>query len=125
MTDALRIVTQPIGVWHGPGDSDELLDHLAGLVGERTVATFVIGFPYNMDGTEGPRAEQVNAFIERVRARFPAVSVAKQDERLSTKEAESLLREAGHFGDERKARRDSWSALVILRDWLAAGEPQS
>lgn len=118
-------MTQPIGVWHGPGDSDELLDHIAGLVDERTVATFVIGFPYNMDGTEGPRAEQVTAFIERVHARFPDVSVAKQDERLSTKEAESLLREAGHFGDERKARRDSWSALVILRDWIAAGEPSS
>ena len=123
MTDGLRIVTQPIGVWHGPGDSDALLDHIAGLVDERTVATFVIGFPYNMDGTEGPRAKQVSAFIERVHARFPDVSVAKQDERLTTKEAEALLREAGHFGDERKARRDSWSALVILRDWLAAGEP--
>ena len=51
------------------------------------------------------------------------MAVTRQDERLSTKEAEALLRDAGHFGEERKARRDSWSALVILRDWIAAGEP--
>jgi putative Holliday junction resolvase len=123
VADALRILTQPIGTWHGPGDGDGLLDHIAGLLAERDVSTLVIGYPYNMDGTEGSRAKQVNAFIEALRARFPEVAIAKQDERLSTKEAESLLAEAGHFGDERKARRDSWSALVILRDWLAAGEP--
>ena len=43
-----------------------------------------------------------------------------QDERLSTKEAEELLRDAGHRGREARQMRDSWSALVILRDWLRA-----
>jgi hypothetical protein len=33
------------------------------------------------------------------------------------------LRESGHHGSERKARRDSWSALVLLRDWIDSGEP--
>jgi len=46
------------------------------------------------------------------------------DERLSTKSAEELLRETDLSPEERRARRDSISALVILRDWIAAGEPR-
>jgi RNase H-fold protein (predicted Holliday junction resolvase) len=34
-----------------------------------------------------------------------------------------LLKEAGHHGEDRKARKDSMSAVVILRDWIEAGEP--
>ena len=36
---------------------------------------------------------------------------------------EDLLHEAGFHGDDMKARRDSWSALVLLRDWIETGEP--
>jgi putative holliday junction resolvase len=124
VADALRITTEPLDVYHGGLDDEGLFKHLAGLLEERTVSTLVVGCPYNMDGTEGPQALKIKAWAERLGTRFPDQSVVLQDERLTTKEAEELLREAGHHGDARKARRDSWSALVILKDWITAGEPR-
>jgi putative Holliday junction resolvase len=122
-TDALRTAEWPLECWHGPGDGEELLDHIAELVAERSAGTVLVGLPLNMDSTEGPRAKDVLAFIERVRARLGTVTVLPWDERLTTRSAEDLLHEAGFHGDDLKSRRDSWSALVLLRDWLETGEP--
>ncbi len=121
--DALRISLNALEPFHGPGDAPELFEHLARLCAERSVATFVVGLPYNMDGSEGPRAAQVRAFGERLRARFPLVPIEFVDERLSTKEAEELLRESGLHGLKAKALRDSFSALVVLRDWVSTEKP--
>jgi len=121
--DPLRIAVRPLETWHGPGDGEELLDHVSGLLDERDVDTLIVGFPFNLDGTEGPRAAEVRRFQEHLRRRFPHLRVIGQDERLSTKEAEDLLHAEGYDWRERKRLRDSWSALVILRDWIAAGEP--
>lgn len=123
VADALRITTAPLGVVELPGDSDALLDHVAGLLAERDVSALVVGLPCHADGSEGGQAAEVRAFVARLRARFPAVGVALQDEHLSSREADAQLVDAGFTGDERKARRDSWAALVILRDWMEAGEP--
>lgn len=125
VVDALRIAPQPLDVFHGPGDGDELLEHVEGLLEERTVGVFVVGVPYGPQGETGARANEVLAFAGNLTRRFPDIAVVRYDERLSTKAAEDLLREAGHHGRARRERRDSWSALVILRDWLSAGEPSS
>lgn len=122
-TDALRTAEWPLECWHGPGDSEDLIEHIATLVAERSAKTVLVGLPLNMDTTEGGQAKVVRAFIERVRARLEEVEVLPWDERLTTRSAEDLLHEAGFHGDDMKARRDSWSALVLLRDWLETGEP--
>lgn len=124
VADPLRVTVQPIGTFEGSGTSRELLDHISNLVGERNVAVLLVGLPQHADGSLGARALEVAAFMEQLRARFPAIEVVPYDEHLSTKAAEDLLREAGFHGQHRKARRDSWSALVILRDWIASGEPR-
>ncbi len=121
VVDALRIAVTPLATANVTGDA--LLKHVAKLLDERDVAHFVVGYPLNMDGTPGPRAAEVDAFIASLSAKFPRVKVVRQDERLSTKEAESRLVEAGLTGQERKARKDSWAAAVLLEDWLRAGEP--
>jgi putative Holliday junction resolvase len=124
VADALRISTQALDVWEAGASAHTLLDHVARLLADRDVATIVVGLPLNMDGTAGGRANEVNTFAQSLRARFPDVDVVTSDERLTTKAAEDLLREAGHHGEARKHRKDSWSALVILRDWIASGEPR-
>ena len=100
-----------------------MVEHIAALVEERSAGTVLVGLPLNMDTTEGGRAKEVRVFIERVRARMSGVAVIAWDERLTTRSAEDLLHEAGFHGDDLKARRDSWSALVLLRDWIETGEP--
>ena len=122
VADALRITVTPLSAYHGPGDGEGLLDHIAGLAEERELETILVGEPLNMDGSPGPRAADVAKFVACLRERLPAVEVTIVDERLTTKEAEARLREAGHHGEERKARRDSWSAAILLEDWIRAGE---
>ena len=127
VADALRILCEPLDVLHAGGDSELLMRHIVGLCTERDVERILVGLPRNMDGTEGPRAADVRAFGARIEtalalAQLPAAEVTFWDERLSTKEADALLVDAGYTGKDRKQRRDSWAALVILRDWLAANE---
>ncbi|MFT7486272.1 MAG: putative Holliday junction resolvase [Candidatus Paceibacteria bacterium] len=123
-SDPLRIATRPLDQWYGPGDDEALLKHIGELLEERNARTVLVGLPYNMDGSVGGRAMDVLQFMSRLRDAYPDVQVLPQDERLSTKEAEQLLKEAGHHGEARKSRKDSWSALVLLRDWIDQGEPQ-
>jgi putative Holliday junction resolvase len=122
VADPLRIVVQPLDVWHGDGASDALLDEIARLLGERDVATLLVGLPLNMDGSEGGQAAAARAFARRLAERFAPLEVVTWDERLTTHEALDLLRQAGHHGAARKARRDAWSAWVLLRDWIESGE---
>lgn len=122
VTDPLRITTQTLEQFEGEAVED-LYAHIAALLEERTVGTFVLGLPLNMDGTEGPRSKEVREFAKGLRERFRGIQITFQDERLSTKAAADLQKEAGQFGAARKANKDSMSALVILRDWIEAGEP--
>ena len=124
VADPLRVTCQPLAAWAGDPAGAGLLDHLAALLAERDVGTFVLGLPLHMDGSEGQRAASARAFAARLAERFPAVRVVLQDERLTTKAAEDLLREQGLARwQDRKRLRDSASAAVLLRDWILAGEP--
>lgn len=117
-TDALRIVSAPLGVVRHEGREEELFEHLAGLLAERDISTLVVSLPLNRDGSAGGRAALTRAFVTRLRQRFPALQVEEWDEHLTTKEAEGRLRELGRKGRAIRAERDSWSALVLLEDWL-------
>ena len=123
VADALRLSIEPLPVFHGSGTGEELIRHVQDLVAERTVAALLVGMPLNAEGEIKGRAKQVQAFGERLAQCMPDIPVLFRDEHLTTKEAESRLVEAGHTGAARKARKDSWSALVLLEDWVRAGEP--
>ena len=123
VVDPLRIAPVPLDAWRGPGGEPALFDRIATMLEERDISKLLVGLPLDMDGGEGPRAKEVRAFAARLGARFPDQQIVLHDERLSTKSAEELLRETDLSPEERRARRDSISALVILRDWIAAGEP--
>ena len=121
VVDPLRLSVTPLAAWTDAANGPKLLDHIARLLEERDVDTFVIGLPCNMDGSEGPRAAEVRAFAQRLGDRFPRVRAAFVDERLTTKAAEDLLRDAGIPPRQRKAHKDSFSALVLLREWVESG----
>jgi putative Holliday junction resolvase len=121
--DALRIAALPLDAYAGDGAGPALLEHVAGLAAERSVRVLLVGLPRRADGSEGQRAADVRAFAARLAQRLPACALVFHDEHLTTKAAEELLREAGAPRAQWKARRDSLSALVLLRDWLASGEP--
>lgn len=123
VADALRISALPLAPFLGAGNSTAALDFIAGMLRERDVDTFLVGWPVNMDGSSGARAQDVQQFVDALHARFPAQRIVRYDERLTTKAAEELLREAQVPPAKRRELRDSFSALVLLRDWLDSGEP--
>lgn len=118
--DGLGISLNALDPYQGPGDGTLLLEAIAKVLEERDVGCFLVGLPRNMDGSEGPRANEVRAFAARLAVRFPKITIEFVDERLSSKEAEELLRESGIHGLRARALRDSFSALVLLRDALRA-----
>lgn len=78
---------------------------------------FVVGLPYNMDGTEGKRVEITREFAERLRA-YSNIEVVYQDERLSTVSAEKMLIEGNVRRDKRKKVIDKVAACIILQNYL-------
>jgi len=94
---------------------------IAALVAEYSPACFIVGLPYNMDGTETALAPTVRAFAAQLGERF-ARPVALVDERLSSHAAEEALREARAHGRIVKrvthADVDMTAAKVLVEQWL-------
>lgn len=81
------------------------------------VARAVLGLPLNMDGSEGPSARLARAFAPRLEAAL-GVPVDLFDERLSSFEAETRLRERGISSRAARGLVDAEAAAVILEGWL-------
>jgi len=77
----------------------------------------VVGMPSRLDGSPTDQTLEVTRFIDRLRRRI-SIPVHKEDERLTSREAESRL--AIHERDwrKRKAQLDAAAAAVILQDYL-------
>jgi len=81
------------------------------------VAEIVVGLPLNMDGSEGPSAEGCRKFAKKLSETLK-VPVKFWDERLSTKEAESVMLMADVSRAGRKKAVDKLAAVVILQRYL-------
>ena len=90
---------------------------LARLVREHRVDELVMGFPRNMDGTEGPRAELYRAFAEQVEA-ARGLKPVLWDERRTTVEAHSILHASGKRMKNHKKTVDAVAATLILEGYL-------
>ena len=90
---------------------------IAAAAREYEVERVVLGLPLNMDGSEGPSARLARAFAPRLEEAL-AAPVELFDERLSTFEAETRLRERGVSGKDVRSLVDAEAAAVILQGWL-------
>ena len=88
------------------------------LIKEHEVSTLVVGYPKNMNGSIGERAQIWEAFAEELRTRFPQAKVVLWDERLSTVAAEKVLVDADMRRNKRKKIIDMMAAVVILQNYL-------
>ena len=87
------------------------------LVKEYQAERIVIGLPRNMNNTMGERAEKSLEFGDLVEKRT-GLPVIMWDERLTTREAERALMEAGVRRENRKEYLDSVAAVLILQGYL-------
>lgn len=92
-------------------------EELARLAKEHSVDELVMGFPRNMDGTEGPRAELYRAFARQVEE-AAGMPVRLWDERRTTVEAHAILSAAGKKTKQHKKNVDAVAATLILEGYL-------
>jgi len=100
----------------------DILTQLARVVADYDITGLVIGWPLNMDDTEGPQAKSTRAFAIQLKEHF-GLDVRMWDERLSSFEADQAL--AGQLTrKKRKARQDAIAAATFLQDFFNSGGPQ-
>ena len=97
--------------------AEVVLEEIARLVTEHKVDELVMGFPKNMDGTEGPRAELYRSFAAQIQEKT-GMAPALWDERRTTVDAHRILFEAGKNAKKRKKTVDAVAATLILEGYL-------
>ncbi len=94
------------------------LARIAELAEEYQVQSIILGWPLNMDDTEGPRCEATREFKAMVEART-GLPVILWDERLTTEEADEIMAVTGRTSfAERKEVVDELAAMLILDDYM-------
>ena len=96
---------------------DRDMEQLSQLVALREVQVLVVGLPYSMNGTLGPQARQVQKFAQRV-SKALQLPVEYIDERLTSFQAEGLLKDANKSPSRHKSSVDRIAAAIILQQWL-------
>ena len=89
------------------------------VIREHQVGEIVMGLPLHMSGAEGIQAEKMQAFAEEIRRRFK-LPVHLWDERLTSAQANRLLRETEMSIKRRGAVVDQMAAVLILQSWMDA-----
>lgn len=87
------------------------------LVREHDAVEVVVGLPRKLDGSLGPQAQKVIAFMESLRAAVE-VPVVPWDERFTSVVANQALIEGERSRRERRALVDKVSAILILQNYL-------
>jgi putative Holliday junction resolvase len=121
ISDASRTLARPLETITVANEADAV-DRVARRIDEldqedEGLATIVVGMPSRLDGTPTPQTAQVLAFIALLKART-ALPIATEDERLTSREAESRLARREKDWRKRKAQLDAAAAAVFLQDYL-------
>lgn len=122
ISDATRTLARPLRtIERGPSDRLAIRDLVAAVealaVEPDGLARVVVGLPRHLDGSASDETAQVQEIAAALQRRI-RVPVVLQDERLSSREAESRLAIRVRDWRKRKAKLDAASAAVILQDYL-------
>ncbi|SFR80481.1 Holliday junction resolvase RuvX [[Clostridium] aminophilum] len=121
VSDALGITAQGVETITRP-DANKLrrtCARIEELIREYEVEKIVLGYPLNMNDTEGERVEKTREFKTMLERRT-GLPVILWDERLTTVEADQILMESGVRRENRKAVIDKIAAVLILESWMNA-----
>lgn len=96
---------------------DKLVDKLAAFIEQNGIEEIVLGWPKNMDGTAGPRAEKCEVLADTLRART-GLPVVLWDERRTTVAAHDILHQSGKKMKKHRQTVDAVAASLILQGYL-------
>ncbi len=98
-------------------NTDDALQQVLELVSEHNIAGIVLGLPLNLSGDASEVSKEVEAFAGRLRSSCD-VPVFLEDERLSSRLAESVLHAHGKRIKGHKGKIDRIAAVIILQSFL-------
>ncbi len=116
ISDALGFASNVLQAYHSKS-MKSVADHTIELARELGVEKIILGYPKNMNGSLGPRAEKTQSLKQMLEDRAD-IPVVLWDERLTTVSAHNLMNETNVRGAKRKAGVDSISAAYILQGYL-------
>ena len=96
---------------------EQFLTRLREVIAEKNVELLLVGMPRNMDGTYGPAAEKVRAFITALKTAV-ALPIKTWDERLTSAQANRFFIQANVRRDKRKEKVDQTAAAILLQSYL-------
>lgn len=94
-------------------------EQLGSLLSAYEVSQIVVGYPLRLSGDEGRQSEKMRVFAEELRRKF-GLPVHLWDERLTSSQANRLLREAELSIKKRGEAVDRMAAVLILQSWMDA-----
>jgi putative Holliday junction resolvase len=116
VSDALGITAQGLETIRRQNRKNDF-DQLRRVIRKYAVAELVVGFPIRMSGAEGVQAEKMKEFAAALRAKFK-LPVHLWDERLTTAEAQRVLRTTEMSIRRRAQVIDQMAATLILQSFL-------
>ncbi len=116
-SDLLNLTAQGVKTIKRTSNKEDLRQ-LGEIIKQYDAEILVIGYPKNMNGTEGERCEMVKKFAEKISQAYPNVKQVFWDERLSTVAAEKNLIAADVSRAKRKKIIDKMAAVYILQGYL-------
>ena len=124
LSDASGTLARPWKTIDRTGNPAQVARGLAEIVttleaGDEAVATIVLGLPRRLNGESNDVTRLVAQVADHLRS-LVAIPIVLQDERLSSREAESLLAQREKDWRKRKDMIDAMAAAVILQDYLDA-----
>jgi putative Holliday junction resolvase len=117
ISDTTNTIASPLITINHNGNKEELLNKLKDIIETKSINEIVLGFPKNMNNTIGQRALEVMEFKKLIEENLN-LNVFLYDERLTTKEAETVLINADLSRKKRKKVIDKMAAVIILQNYL-------
>jgi putative Holliday junction resolvase len=121
LSDELGVTAQGLETLERTNIREDLA-RISQLAAERSVSLILMGNPLHMSGREGRQAEYARDFGERLRA-ASGIPVEFWDERLTTVEAQRVLRESGISIEKRAKAVDRLAAVILLESYLDSRNP--
>jgi len=116
VSDETRTIAQPLEYIPAEPFADFLV-RLKELLVEKEIDLVLIGLPRNMDGSYGPAAQKVEAFVAVLKTAV-TVPIETRDERLTSAQANRVLIQARVRRDKRREKVDKMAAAILLQSYL-------
>lgn len=116
ISDESEFLASPVEVVRQT-NSDKLAEYIANKAKELCAGMIVVGYPKNMDGSAGERAQKCESFAKQL-SEISGLKADLWDERCTTMSAHVFMNYTDTRGKKRKNTVDAAAACIILQDYL-------